>query len=134
MSWSRTTFAAVVGGIAMWLVSFLLHGVVMGNTYVKYPDVFAQTASNPLLFLVLEILIAFPAAVVFAKTRASWTKGIKGGLAFGFWLGLIGSFAQLFSPMIMEGFPYYLGWCWFGINLIVTLVLGATLGAMIKRS
>jgi hypothetical protein len=132
MNWTRATLAALVGGIAMWLVSFVLHGMVMGSTYTKYPEVFIQAEGNPLMFLVVEILIAFPAAVIFAKTRGTWAAGIGGGVVFGFWLGLVGSFAQFFSPLVMEGFPYYLAWCWFGINLIVSLVLGGVLGAMIK--
>ena len=134
MNWSRTIMATLVGGIAIWLASFVLHGVVMTSTYMKYPEVFTQEATNPVLFLVVELLIAFPAAVIFAKTRGSWAAGIAGGVVFGFWLGLFGSFAQLFSPLVMEGFPYYLGWCWAGINLIVSLALGAVLGLMIKSA
>ena len=77
---------------------------------------------------------ALPAAIIFAKTRGSWAAGINGGLAFGFLLGLFGSFAQFFSPMVIEGFPYYMGWCWFGINLIVSLALGTMLGLVIRRT
>ena len=129
----RTAIAALVGGIVMWLASFVLHGLIMSNTYVRLDEVFSQEAANPLHFLIIEILIAIPAAVVFARTRQSWAAGPTGGLTFGFWLGLIGSFAQLFNPLVIKGFPYYLGWCWFGINMIVSLALGAVLGAMIKR-
>lgn len=124
--------AALVGGVVMWLVSFVLHGLVLGSTYMKYAEVFTQEQANPLSFLVIEVLIAFPAAVIFARTRGSWAPGLGGGLTFGFWLGLIGSFAQLFSPIVIEGFPYYLGWCWWGVNLITTLALGATFGLLIK--
>lgn len=130
MNWGRTIVAALVGGVVMWLVSFVLHGLVMGSTYMKYPEVFTQEASNPLWFLLIEVLIAFPAAVIFYRTRGSWATGMAGGLTFGFWLGLIGSFAQLFSPIVMKGFPYYLGWCWFGINMITTLALGLTFGIL----
>ncbi len=133
MNWTRTIVTAVVGGVVMWLASGLLHGVVMGGTYTRYPDVFTQEATNPLFFLLIEVLIALPAAVIFAKTRASWAPGVAGGVTFGFWLGLVGSFAQHFSPLVLEGFPYYLGWCWFGISMIVTLLMGATFGLMIRR-
>ena len=134
MNWTRTMIAAAVGGVAMWLASFMLHGLIMGNTYMKYPEVFSQEPANPLMFLLIEVLVAFPAAVIFAKTRGSWSPGVVGGLVFGVWLGLVGGFAQHFNPLVMEGFPNYLSWCWFGINIIVSLVLGAVLGAMIKST
>ena len=132
MNWNRTLVAELVGGIALWLASFVLHGLVMGSTYLKYPDVFTQTEANPFWFLLIEILIAVPAAILFAKTRRSWTGGVSGGLVFGFWLGLFGFFPQFFNPLIFEGFPYYMAWCWGGINMIVTLILGAVLGLIIK--
>lgn len=133
MNWSRIILAGLVGGIVLWLASFVLHGLVMAPTYMKYP-VFTQEQANPLWFLVIEILIAIPAAIIFAKTRASWSSGIGGGLAFGFWIGLLSFFPQFFNSLVIEGFPYYLSWCWGGINMIVSLILGAVLGVMIKKS
>jgi hypothetical protein len=130
----RTVTAGLVGGIALWLASFVLHGVILANTYMKYPDVFSQKAANPLHFLAVEILIAIPAAFLFAKTRGSWSGGIGGGLAFGFWIGAFGFFAQFFNPLVIEGFPYYLSWCWGGTNLLTSLVLGVVLGAMIRKA
>jgi len=132
MNWTRIAVAGVVGGIVMWLASFVLHGLVMGNTYTRYPEVFTQEEGNPLWFLVIEILIALPAAVIFAKTRRSWKPGIVGGVVFGFWLGLFGFFPQFFNPLVIDGFPYYLSWCWGGINMIVSLILGAILGGIVK--
>lgn len=131
MNWGRILVVSLVGGIAMWLAGFVLHGVVMASTYMKYP-VFTQTAASPVYFLLIEVLIALPAAALFSKTRASWGAGVAGGVAFGFWVGFLGFFAQFFNPLIFEGFPYYLAWCWGGINMIVSLILGAVLGMMIK--
>lgn len=132
MNWGKIVVAGVVGGVVMWLVSFVLHGLVLGSTYMKYPEVFTQEAANPLSFLAIEVLIALPAAVIFAKTRRSWADGLAGGLSFGFWVGLFGFFAQFFNPLVLEGFPYYLSWCWGGVNLIVCLALGATFGLILK--
>ena len=131
MNVMRILIAGLAGGVVMWLVSFVLHGLVLGNTYLKYP-VFSQEASNPIHFLILEVLIAIPAAIIFMKTRPSWRPGVAGGLVFGFWLGAFGFFAQFFNPLVIEGFPYYLGWCWGGVNLIVSLFLGLVLGGLIK--
>ena len=129
---NRAILAGLVGGVVMWLVSFLLHGVIMAPTYMKYTEVFRQEAVNPLWFLFIEILIALPAAVLFSRTRGSWSPGIAGGVVFGFWLGLIGSFAQFFTPLTIAGFPYYMAWCWWGMNLLTTMVLGAVFGAMVR--
>jgi len=134
MNWMRMISAGIAGGIAMWLASFLLHGLVMADTYGKYPDVFIQEEGNPFSFLLIEILIALPAAMIFAKTRAHWSPGITGGLTFGFWIGLFGFFAQFFNPLVLEGFPYYLAWCWGGINMIVSVILGGVLGLILKRT
>lgn len=133
MNWNRLVPAALVGGLAMWLASFVLHGMVMAATYAKYPEVFTQKAANPFSFLAIEILIALPAAALFARTRSAWAPGIGGGLTFGFWVGALSFFAQFFHPLVLEGFPYYLGWCWGGINMIVSLILGAVLGAILPR-
>ena len=132
MNWNRTILAALAGGVATWLVGFLLHGVIMASTYTKYSEVFSQEQANPLSFLVVEIFIALPAAVLFARTRGSWAAGVGGGVTFGFWLGLVGAFTELFNPIVLEGFPYYLGWCWWGIHLITFVVLGAVLGATVR--
>ena len=132
MNWSRIILAGLIGGVVLWLASFVLHGLVMGATYMKYP-VFTQEEKSPFYFLLIEILIALPAAIIFAKTRASWAAGIAGGVVFGFWIGLLSFFPQFFNPLVIEGFPYYLGWCWGGINMIVSLILGAVLGVMIKK-
>ena len=134
MNWTRALVAGVVGGIVMWIADFLLHGFVMGGTYMKYPEVFTQEPSNPLLFLVIEILIGIPAAIIFAKTRQSWAEGVKGGLSFGFWIGLLGFFPQFFNSLVIKDFPYFLSWCWGGITLIVALILGIVLGLMIKKT
>ncbi|UCF66281.1 MAG: hypothetical protein JSV80_10825 [Acidobacteriota bacterium] len=134
MNWTRTIGAGVVGGIVLWIAAFVLHGLVMGSTYMKYPEVFTQEEANPLWFLLIEILIAIPAAIIFAKTRGSWSAGVLGGVIFGFWIGLFGFFPQFFNPLVIEGFPYYLAWCWAGINMILSLILGAVLGGIIKAS
>lgn len=132
MNWGRIVLAAVVGAIVLWLASFVLHAMVMGPTYMEYPDVFSQEEGSPFTFLLVELFIALPAAALFAKTRPVWSAGVMGGVVFGFWIGLLGFFPNFFHPLVIEGFPYFLAWCWGGIHLIVSLLLGAVLGAMIK--
>ena len=132
MNWGKVTVAALVGGAVVWLVDFVQHGVILGNTYMKYDQVFTQEQANPAWFLVISVCIAFVAAAVFAKTRSVWALGVSGGLAFGFWVGLLGFFPHFYSPLVIDGFPYYLAWCQGGATLISALVLGAVLGMLNK--
>ncbi|GJM43750.1 MAG: hypothetical protein DHS20C21_05920 [Gemmatimonadota bacterium] len=134
MNWMRVILTTLVGGVAMWLTSFVAHGLLLGSTYLQYPEVFSQEAANPFRFLGVEILIAFPAVLIFAKTRGSWAAGVGGGVAFGFWVGLVGAFGQLFLPMVITDFPCFLGWYWVGISVAVSIVLGIVAGLMIQES
>lgn len=131
MNWSKTILAGVVGGVAMWLAGGVLHGFIMAGTYAKY-EVFRQDG-GVLHFLLVAVMISLFAALLFAKTRGTWAAGFKGGATFGFYLGLFSFFAQFYSPLIIEGFPYYLSWCWGGIGLIEMTIMGAAMGAVYKE-
>lgn len=133
MNWARALIAGVVAGIVMNLVSFVGHGVLLRDTYTEYP-VFTQEAANPVWFFVIAILIGIFAAILFAKTRACWAAGVAGGVAFGFWLSLVAFFSNFYSPLVLEGFPYFLSWWWGAINVVEGLLGGAVLGALYKKA
>jgi len=134
MNSKKALVAGVVGGIVLWILGFVLHGLIMGNTYTKYPEVFSQE-EDPMhmaWFLVLAFGIAIVAALIFAKTRGSWGDGAGGGAKYGLMLGLFSFFPQFYNSMIYEGFPYYLSWCWGGITVIEMVILGVVLALVYK--
>ena len=129
----RALLAGLAAGVAVFFSDFVLHGLVLGDTYVKYPEVFSQDGSSPFYFLLISVCLAVPAAFLFARTRGNWTPGILGGLTFGGWLGLIGFFVPFYHPLTIEGFPYFLAWCQGGACLISSLVGGAVAGVVYPR-
>ncbi len=135
MNSKKAIIAGVVGGIVLWILGFILHGIIMGGAYMKYPDVFSQEEEpmNMLWFLVIAIGIATVAAFLFAKTRDCWAEGIGGGVKFGLFLGLFSFFPQFYNSLIYDGFPYYLNWCWGGITVIEMVILGVVLAAVYKQ-
>lgn len=133
MNWIRVILAGVAGGIVVTIANFVMHGMIMANTYTKYP-VFAREQANPLHFLLVAVCIGIPVAILFAKTRESWAGGILGGGTFGFFLGLVAFFPPFYDSLVIEGFPYYLSWCWGGMNLIGFVVYGLTIGLLYKSS
>jgi hypothetical protein len=133
MNWIKALIAGVVGGIVVSLANYLMYGVIMAQTYIRYSDVFTQEAANPLYFFLVAICIAIPASILFAKTRSCWADGVKGGVVYGFWIGLVSFFEPFYDPLVLEGFPYYLGWCHGGISLIGFVILGIVLGLIYKQ-
>ena len=134
MNWTRVLLAGVVAGIATNLADFVMHGMIMANTYVKYSQVFSQTQANPLWFLLVALCLSISAAILFGKTRTSWAAGWTGGATFGCFLGLVGFWTGFYHPLTIDGFPYYLSWCWGGITMIDSVLAGSVLGAIIKRT
>lgn len=132
MNWTRVILGGVAAGLATAVVGFLTHGMIMANTYKTHDQVFSQTQAHPAKFVAIAVVVAIFIAVLFAKTRASWAAGLKGGMTFGLWFGLAIFFMNFYYPLVIDGFPYFLGWCWGGIDLIEGLVGGAVLGAIIK--
>lgn len=133
MSWSKALIAGAAGGFVSAILNALMHAGIMSGTYMKYEGLFRQD-SSPLWFTAVAIVIGIAGGVLFAKTRSSWAAGAKGGLNFGFFIGLVSFAAQFYTPLIYQGFPYYLSWCWGGIALISWLGFGAVAGALYKGS
>ena len=41
MNWTRALIGGVVAGIVVWIADFVMHGILLGETYARYP-VFTQ--------------------------------------------------------------------------------------------
>lgn len=131
MQTSRALIAGAVGGLVLAVYSMIVHGFIMGSTYANRPEVFRQDA--PMYwFPIIAILLGVVAGLFFAKSRGSWAEGAKGGMTFGFWVGLLGFVAAFYNPLVFEGFPYFLSWCWGAIDLIGWVIGGAVIGSLYK--
>ncbi len=134
MNWSKAIIAGVVGGIVMTIADYVMHVLILGNTYMKYPEVFRQDDAGVHYFFVVGIMIAIMAAILFSKTRSAWADGVMGGVTFGFFVGMILFFSRFYQSLTLEGFPYYLNWCTGGSAVIAFVILGTVLGLMIKKA
>jgi len=131
MNWARIAIAGVAAGVVTTIIDFVQHGMIMGPTYQKLDTVFSQTQANPGWFLLVAVAICFFAALLFARTRGSWAPGWKGGLVYGFFLGLVVFFQGFYDPLVVDGYPYYLSWCEGGMAMIDSLAAGAVAGAIL---
>ena len=132
MNCMKVIIAGVAAGIALTVANFVMHGIIMASAYTKY-SVFATEEANPVWFALIAICISLAASALFAKSRQAWPMGLMGGLTFGFFLGLVVFFMPFYYPLVLAEFPYHLGWCWGGIDMIGFLVVGAVLGLLYKE-
>ena len=123
MKLSKVLLTGIVGGAVVWVYYFLTHGLILADTYMKH-SVFITESANPIWFVFNTVLVALAGALLFAKTRGSWAEGIKGGLTFGFFVGLVLFFYQFLNSFLLE---------WGGIELIGWLVFGLVAGILYKN-
>ena len=133
MNWQKALLSGLAAGIALSIYEFIMHGLIMANTYIKYPELYDQQQANPLYFLLIAVCITTFSAILLGKTRQCWADGFKGGATYGFFLGMIFFFVRFYDAIIYDGFPYYLAWCQGSINLIGTVIAGGVMGLIYKR-
>lgn len=132
MNWTRVVLAGIAGGIVTNVCEFVVHGVLMKDTYTSRPEVFEQTEANPLFFLLIAIATALVMAVLWAKTRSCWPRGVKGGATLGFFVGLFLFLANFYYSLVIADFPYYLSWCWGTSSLIFAMITGSVVALVYK--
>ncbi len=132
MNWSKALIGGLAAGVVVWLVDFLLHGIILGNTYAGYEVFQVEPQPSPFTFLWIEIAIFICVAILFAKTFDCWGGGWKGGAKFGLYFGIAVFFTGFFSAVVIKGFPYFLVWCQAGASLIAAIVGGAIIGLIYK--
>jgi len=134
MNWTRVVVGGIVAGLVTWIADFVQHGLLLGETYKRFNTVFTQTEASPLKFAAIAITVGILTALLFARSRGSWSAGWKGGASFGLYLGLAVFFSNFYFPLVIDGFPYHLAWCWGGIGVIDGVLGGAVLGALVPRA
>jgi hypothetical protein len=132
MNWTKVVVAGVAGGVVANLADFVMHGIIMANTYKSLPTVFDQELASPFYFLAVSICTALVFTVVYAKTVAIWGGGWKGGATFGFWMGAVAFFPNFYHALVIADFPYYLSWCWGTMTVITAVLAGAAIGTLYK--
>ncbi|RMD98075.1 MAG: hypothetical protein D6814_08285 [Calditrichaeota bacterium] len=131
MQTGKAVTAGLVGGVVLAVYEFIIHGLILGGTYAARAEVFRQDA--PMFwFPIIAILMGIAAGLFFGKSRSAWAEGAKGGVSFGFWVGLLAFLAAFYNPLVFNGFPYFMSWVWGIVNWVGWLIVGAIFGAMYK--
>ncbi len=102
--------------------------------YSKMPELF-NTEGNIVNFIIGDFVAVFVLAWVYDRVSGSFAGGTKGGMTFGLYAGVFLNFpGWIFIHLMIRNFPYGIAWINTIYGIIWTVVIGAVVGQMMKKS
>jgi hypothetical protein len=112
--------------ILMEIVSFLLHSVILGQTYMELKDLFRPDMERLWwVYQVLMVIGAFFFTFIFSK---GWEgKGIMEGVRYGLYIGIWMGTGMAYGTYAMINIPYSLAMTWFICSIVEYIIYGIAL-------
>ncbi|MCH7826770.1 MAG: hypothetical protein IIC75_02165 [Bacteroidetes bacterium] len=125
----------VVVFVVMEVLNFLIHGVMLAETYASEPlkSVFrSKEEMEGMMWIMwlMDIVYAYFFCFFFAKGYEN--KGIGEGLRFGLYIGLFFSLTFAFSSYAIYPLTYGIVLQWFLYGLVVSLIMGVVASLLYK--
>jgi hypothetical protein len=119
-----TGFAVVF--VAMEIMMFLIHGVILGSTYQATRSVWRPDMMSLMwIYHVLAVIGAFFFTFVFSKGYEG--KGVMEGARYGLYMGIWMSSGMAYGSYAMINIPYSLALQWFIYGVIEYIIYGVML-------
>jgi hypothetical protein len=132
MNVKKLLLAAVVVGVVMNVVDFVVQGQLLAGFYAQLP---LLKTEPPIPWLVIGDFVAALVFVwVYDRAFSSFGGGPRGGATFGFYAGVLVNFPTwIFAHLIFTDFPYGLAWVWTIAGVAWGVIAGAVAGAVYKK-
>jgi len=116
----------VVVFVAMEILSYLIHEVILGSTYQSIQDVWRQDMVSLMwIYHVLAVIGAFFFTLIFSKGYEG--KGAVEGVRYGLYIGIWMSSGMAYGSYAMINIPYSLAVQWFIYGIIAYIIYGVVL-------
>jgi hypothetical protein len=126
--------ASIAVFVAMWLLDYLVHGVLLMKEYVINAKYFlpaaVMTARMPFMFTA-QVLLSLLLVLLYSQGytgKGSVTEGVR----YGIYVGLLFNLPMSFSSYFMYAFPVKLLILWAVFGFLQFVIYGAIIGAMYK--
>ena len=121
--------------IAMNLMNFLIHNVMLHETYLKLVEtgmMRGPEAGTMWIFFVTALIVSFFFTLIFSKGYEG--KGIGEGLRFGLYTGLLMATPFAYDTYASMTIPYHLALQWFLYTTIEYVILGVIVASVFGKS
>lgn len=116
----------VVVFVAMEIVMFLIHGVILASSYEATKDVWRPDMESLMwIYHVLALIGSFFFTFIFSKGYEG--KGIAEGVRYGLYIGIWMASGMAYGSYSMINIPYSLALQWFIYGVIEYIIYGVIL-------
>jgi len=131
MNWKNFFITFIVIYILGGLLNFLIHGVLMTETYQLLSEVW-RPDMNRLMWLqwVTPLFLTFFFIYVYAKGREG--KGVMEGLRYGLIIWAFFSIPTIYGQYMVYPLPYSLVLKWLISDLVVFVIMGIAVSLLYK--
>ncbi len=125
----------VVVFIAMEIMGYLIHSVILGSTYAMedVAKIFRPMEEmNSLMWIMYVVDVVWAFFFVFIFTKGFENKGIMEGIRYGIYIGLFMELIAAYAQYVVYPLPYYLALQWFIYGFIECVILGLITSLLYK--
>ena len=134
MNWKQFIIAVIVGFIALGVMDYIIHEVILGAAYAPLAGTVFRTREdvNSRMWAMLLGELIFVVMFVWIYTFGFKGKGIVEGVRYGLYIGLMFSIVASLSAWAMVPITGWLALMWTIFGLIESIILGLIVGAIYK--
>jgi hypothetical protein len=128
-----------IGFVVVWVlgqvISFLVHGMWLADTYLAMGDVFRpEVELNSMMWMMMVGSVLYMFLFCYIFTRGYEGKGIGEGVRYGLLMGLFLSIPSAVDQFVVYPLTANLAVIWFVTGVIAFMILGAVFAAIYKPS
>ena len=131
MNTKRYFLAVLATFVAIFVVDFIIHGILLTDMYMKTAQLWRSQEEYLMPYMLISHL-TFTAVFVFIFTRNYEGKGIGEGLRFGFYIGLLFATMNIGMYSYMP-IPFSLIAAWIVASIAKGLIAGAVTSLVYKK-
>jgi hypothetical protein len=125
--------AVLIAGIVAVVLDWAVQAKWLASAYYSRIESMRVDA-KPINFIIGDFVAVAVLAWVLTRLSSSFGSGARGGANAGFYLGVLVSFpAYHFIFLTFKGYPYSLTWINTIYGVIWYMIIGAILGAVMRR-
>ncbi len=131
MNTKRFIIASIVIFIAVEILDFVEHGLILRNAYGALMGIW-RTDMNSVMWIMYVTALAFSFLFVFIFIKGYEGKGIAEGIRFGLLIGFLMIGVGIFNQYVVYPIPFNLAIQWFIYDMIRFVIYGIIASAIYK--